>query len=210
MIYTALTSDIDTLGLPKHDDRYVAFHDGDAMGWECVKPFNQFKDPRRNARFHKVLMPASDYDHVLWVDANILPTKKLSEYVEMLEDYDMLTFKHTSRNCVYKEAACVLGWQMEDIELIKGQVIRYLADKYPHDNGLAETGFLLRRNNDKVAEFNRLWWEEICRGSKRDQLSFNYCVWKTGIKVKYIEPSITNSPLVEYRQHEVVFEPPSR
>ena len=30
------------------------------------------------------------------------------------------------------------------------------------------------------------WWNQIKNFSKRDQLSFNYVVWKTGIKIKYI------------------------
>ena len=30
------------------------------------------------------------------------------------------------------------------------------------------------------------WWEEIKNFSKRDQLSLNYVIWRTGIKIKYI------------------------
>ena len=33
------------------------------------------------------------------------------------------------------------------------------------------------------------WWDEIKNYSYRDQLSFNYAMWKTGIKNKYISKS---------------------
>ena len=31
------------------------------------------------------------------------------------------------------------------------------------------------------------WWEEIKYNSKRDQLSFNYSAWKTGVKFNYMD-----------------------
>jgi hypothetical protein len=31
------------------------------------------------------------------------------------------------------------------------------------------------------------WWTEIKYNSKRDQLSFNYCAWKNGLKFNYMD-----------------------
>jgi len=52
---------------------------------------------------------------------------------------------------------------------------------------LSCTTYILRRHTGKVEEFNRLWWEEICKGSRRDQLSFDYALWKMEMKANWFE-----------------------
>ena len=37
--------------------------------------------------------------------------------------------------------------------------------------------------DERVMRFGNLWAKEILDCSHRDQLSFDYCVWKTGIRV---------------------------
>jgi LmbE family N-acetylglucosaminyl deacetylase len=198
MIYTAITGGIDTLRQPITTDRHVAFFDGESKDWTCLPPTEMFVNPRRNARFHKVLMPNCDN---VWVDGNIVPTKTIDEYLEMCGDNDIMLFKHPLRKCVYDEAVTVMAHNMDNKDIVAHQAGRYLKEGYPKNNGLHETGFLFRKNTPKVREFNRIWWEEICSGSYRDQISFDYCVWKTGIKVKTIEENIRDSKLVKMEGH---------
>ena len=40
---------------------------------------------------------------------------------------------------------------------------------------------ILRRHTDAIRRLNEAWWNEIVRGSRRDQLSFNYVAWKLGL-----------------------------
>jgi hypothetical protein len=42
--------------------------------------------------------------------------------------------------------------------------------------GLSECCLHLPRHTDAIKEFNEAWWEEICRCSVRDQISFDYIV----------------------------------
>ena len=49
---------------------------------------------------------------------------------------------------------------------------------------------ILRRHSERVARFNQLWWDEIERGSQRDQISFPYAVAKAGVRVGYFPGSL--------------------
>jgi len=63
---------------------------------------------------------------------------------------------------------------------------RYIAESYPTNKSLAVTMQLLRRHNevDCIKAMER-WWQEIKYNSKRDQLSFNYTMWKTEMTFNY-------------------------
>lgn len=37
----------------------------------------------------------------------------------------------------------------------------------------------MRRNTEKIREFNKIWWEQIQKFSIRDQISSPYVSWKT-------------------------------
>ena len=70
---------------------------------------------------------------------------------------------------------------------------RYKNCKVNKNNGLSECSVILRKHNEKVKSFNEIWWEEICQGSKRDQLSFDYSVKKSGVNLKYFPGNLPNN-----------------
>ena len=78
-----------------------------------------------------------------------------------------------------------------DKDIITKQISDYRNKGY-QDQGLYETGILMRKNNEKVIAFNMLWWSEINSKSVRDQLSFSYIKWKlkevkiNGIKETFV------------------------
>ena len=45
------------------------------------------------------------------------------------------------------------------------------------------------------------WYEEIKNYSHRDQLSFNYIMWKTGLKIKYINKNLALEYFVQNLTH---------
>ena len=66
-------------------------------------------------------------------------------------------------------------------ENINAQMDRYRKEGFPERYGLPQTNIVLRRHNDtKCVEVMEVWAEELRNNSHRDQLSFNYAVWKTG------------------------------
>ena len=91
---------------------------------------------------------------------------------------------HPGRKCIYDEAKTVLRMKKDTKEHVLPQIERYRTESFPEKFGLHETGIVLRRHMDEgVMRLGNMWAKEIMDGSHRDQLSFDYCVWKTGIDV---------------------------
>ena len=56
------------------------------------------------------------------------------------------------------------------------------------------TGILVRRNNNKeVKILNDRWWDVLIQHSNRDQLSFNFILWKYKLKNKVLNQSTLKS-----------------
>ena len=74
----------------------------------------------------------------------------------------------------------------DDPNIIVNQMQKYVSESYPTKNSLAVTMQLLRRHNEKDCKAAmELWWQELKYGSKRDQLSFNYTMWKEKMSFNY-------------------------
>ena len=193
VVYTAIFGDFsDRLYAPQVVDpgiRYLAFVDTDEPhthnGWQCVPPSFRHADPRRQARQHKLLphLLFPGVRHSIWIDGCFTPCGDFRDLVRMYlsSNVHICTFKHCERNCVYQELEACLRLRKDRPGLMRRQIDRYRQEGYPHNNGLAETGVMLRAHTPEVKEFNELWWDELSRGSVRDQLSFNYSTWRLGM-----------------------------
>ena len=59
------------------------------------------------------------------------------------------------------------------------QLDRYRDEKLPENAGLFETNVVLRSHkSERVIKFNEYWWNELSKGSRRDQLSCVYALRK--------------------------------
>jgi hypothetical protein len=205
VIYTAIFGGYDKLPdpsfIPKGWD-LVCFTDTDIISniWEVRKVPAIYEDPTRNARKYKILPHRwfPDYDVSLWVDGNILIRGNVDELIDKyLVETSLAVHDHNQnqldpRDCVYKEAQIILhfgkinGNYKDDPNLIIPQMEKYYKEGYPQNNSLAVTMQLLRKHNTpECIKAMELWWEEIKYNSKRDQLSFNYTMWKTQIPFVY-------------------------
>jgi hypothetical protein len=193
VVYTAIANDYDQLkpheNSPHGGVGYVAFTDAteSVKGWQTRGIHTQFDDPCRNAKIHKILphvyFPEAEYS--LWIDGSIQlrPEFSLDRMIELfLKDRDLAVFRHPSRNCIYKEAEKCNELKKDAPELIRRQVQRYRYECYPKNIGLAECSVILRRHSEKMKLFDEIWWDEISKHSRRDQLSFNYVCWKLRIR----------------------------
>jgi hypothetical protein len=77
---------------------------------------------------------------------------------------------------------------------------RYRDDKFPENCGLVQTNIVIRRHNDAYSkELMEKWWDELSKYSHRDQLSFNYALWKcTPKKFKYLIKTTCNSKIFNW------------
>lgn len=194
-IYTAVFNGYDRVRNPEVvcDCDYHLFTDdpGAPDVWKPVRASQIDEDPRRSARRYKVLshILLIQYEKSLWIDGEVALLGDTLEWVEeCLDGHDMAVKIHDERDCAYKEAEFCVAHRFDHPELIAKQVARYRAEGYPADNGLAWTNVLMRRHNDRVKAFNEEWMREILAGSRRDQIAFDRCAWKTGVKVNRLHP----------------------
>ena len=100
--------------------------------------------------------------------------------------------------------ACgLVGVKVKDKpELIINQMQRYIKDEYPKQNGLITGGVILRKHNEQdCIKTMEDWWTEIKYGSKRDQLSFNYCAWKNKLKFNYMDGDCRDNSYFYLEKH---------
>ena len=169
------------------------------------KDVDLFKDPTRNARMVKILSHLFVREEwSLWMDADIELLVSPEEILNKYKDRgDIVFMKHRFRDCAYDEAIAVIsGGRDTNRPLIQEQVNTYLMDHYPKQNGLFETGVILRRNTVGIQELNEFWWAQNCRYSKRDQLSINYSVWKLGIEVGMFDDNFDTSKEFKIHGHQ--------
>jgi len=203
-ILTAISGNRDKLNSPiivhKNVD-YFAFVDeikNEVSPWKQIKMFNFTNDDkflhRRNAKIYKI-MPEffiPGYDYYFWVDAThdvfVEPEKIIKDW---LKDSDIAVFKHKDRKCSYEEASEIIKLGYDHTNNIINQTKEYKKQGFPQDFGLFELPVIVRRNSFEISNLNLMWWEQICRFSSRDQISFPFCLWKTKNKIS-IMPGFAN------------------
>lgn len=181
--------------VPNPNYAYVLFTDSPRLLrqktylWWQIRPlaFSK-KDSVRNSRWHKlhphILFP--EYKYSVWIDSNMQISsldfyKLINKHIKA--DHKIAASLHPERDCIYDEAEeCVL-LSTDNPVLIRKQIAILRQDGFPEHVGLYETGLMMRKHNDdKIIKLCEQWWDFVCNYSRRDQLSFNYLLWKNKIK----------------------------
>jgi len=141
---------------------------------------------RRNAKIYKIVpeLFIPGYDYYFWVDATHEVVVHPKEIIELyMKDSILGCFKHTTRNCSYEEGKEIinLGLGYDYPDNVINQLNKYYSEGFPLQKGLWEMSVFIRKNTTEIQTLNLMWWEQICRYSSRDQISFPYCLWKTNI-----------------------------
>lgn len=210
IVYTAIFGDYDAYKEPPAGDYDVylitdqpeAFSPSHAKvipvseSFECSAAFENWKalDSTRRARFwklcsHQPCNSASAYEYALWLDASYeVPALDVHGMIEKyLASAEIAVGPHPFLDCIYAGGERAIELRKEDPHTIRTHLERYRNAGYPAHHGLAETGILLRRHTSRIAEFNDFWWNELRTGSRRDQVSFNYCIDTMRIPIAHFE-----------------------
>lgn len=217
-IYTAIVGNYDTIRQPlavdERFDYYLFSNDirEDHIGVWQVRPIPysnpiQTKIARWVKAHPEVLLP--DYEYSLWLDANIqirLPDVYKRSVALKENETKAASMWHHQRDCIYDEAVAILCGQRDHERPVFRWVQTLKEHRYPHHNGLFETGVLLRNHRDKtVQKMDSLWWDCISHYSRRDQLSFGFALWKNNLDCTLFLPNgqnTRNSPFFNYILHE--------
>jgi len=209
--YTALFGDYDNLNEPyfvPQGTKLVCFTDMEGLKsrrWDVRVVKRMFDDPTRDARRMKILSHRlfPDANMTIWVDANLELFRVFGDEARhILGDRSVAVYAHDKRRCAYDEMRMCYELGKDDGRVMSSQMARYRKEGFPEDFGLAQTSFLVRENKTEVSLFNEAWWSEVERGSRRDQLSFDYCRWRLGMKVRWIEGSVWDARLCVPRLHK--------
>lgn len=155
-------------------------------------------DQVRSARCLKILGHESlaDYDQSLWIDNTVELLQPPEPIFDWLGSADIAAPIHSFRVSVLAEAEELGRLGLDDTARILEQVRHY---EVMQPEALTEnphwTGMFVRKNNDLVAETMNVWWEQILRYSRRDQLSFVPSVRRTGADLVSVPLAIHGSEL---------------
>lgn len=157
--------------------------------WKVVSPIFKHSNRIKVARWYKTHphILFGDADWTIWMDDWFVPIN-IYGLVELAKDGDIGIYKHRHRDCIYEEAEVCIKMGLDDANIIKKQMGQYRRESYPSNFGLHETCIIVRRNTPSINELNEEWWNQIECGSHRDQLSFDFVVWKMGINLISLYP----------------------
>lgn len=215
VIYTSIYGERDILSPVKKFEGidYICYTDNLHMksnGWTLIYDSPEYTDSVLDAKRHKIFPHTylSKYDISIWVDGNTTIVRNPIEIINKMNTTAMF-FNHNDhriadkRDCIYDEAGVCIKLNKDNVDTITQQINRYSADGYPKHNGLVCGGIIVRKHNDlRTIKVMEDWWNEIKRGSKRDQLSFNYVAWKHNFKFEYIPGDIRNNKWFKMGLHK--------
>lgn len=203
VIYTCITGNYDNL-LPQplfSDYDYVCFTDNPDMKSDGIWEVRMLPDSlshltavkqQRYAKLHPhILLP--EYTYSIWIDANVKVLTDPSPLFD--ENYSVEIPTHPTRNCIYAEEKACATMKKDQEEIMLPQMDRYRAQGFPKEYGLVQTNIMFRKHNEPdCIRLMEAWWTEIEKGSHRDQLSFNYALWKNeDVRFKYLDKKTCHS-----------------
>ena len=205
IIYTAIIGNYDDLKKPSavtEGWRYICFTDNESLQsdfWEIRHIQKGDKDNKKLAREIKINSTAFLPEHKLsiWIDGSIQINCNLDGFVADFKT-DFSIIKHHIRNSILQEAEFCKKNKKDNAEIIDRQIEFYRSDNYEFNNGLVESGLIIRKNTNEVRTFCNFWFEQVEKFSNCDQLSFNYTLYKHPIKIALLDYAVLSREFILY------------
>ena len=190
-------------------------------GWEQqpIIPLTTTDDPTRTCRRCKwgiqQLFPGHDW--YIWMDASIELKQPPQELVKLVGAASIVVFRHPLRSCVYEELKTCRELSLDSALNFDKQAGMLRLCQHPANAGLHETGVHVSRDclAAKLLLAEVSWWVEF--GSRRDQLSFDPVLRRTGAACQDLPGTIAKNDFVGMRfapggpqYHYVPYDPPNR
>ena len=209
VIYTCITNNYDKLIPPRvyfkgYD--FICFCDEEMLDpyWtvklipEKIRQYSSVKQQRYiKTHPHEFF---KDYEYSIWVDANVEVLADPTELIKTIKSAVAIP-QHPIRRCIYGEGKECIKLQKDTAENINKQLDRYREEKFPKNFGLVQSNIVIRKHNDSgCIKLMEDWWAEIEKGSHRDQLSFNYALWKNpDVTFEFLDKALYKSKWFNWR-----------
>jgi len=122
-----------------------------------------------------------DYDLCVTLDGSMRINGDLDALLGEVwsDDADLALARHPWRDCLYDEAREVKALGFDDPAVVERQTRRYRRQGFPRQFGLYATGLMIKNNRSaRLRQVCERWAAEYRTGSRRDQLSLTYAIWK--------------------------------
>ena len=215
-VYTCITGSYDNLKEVKVNEEnidYICFTNNKQLTSSTWKIIYIEDDKLSNHYLSRKLKMIGDsyidenYTLSIWIDASVTFKKSVKEFLNEYFDYKndvFLACKHHLRNSIAEEAKACIRYKKGNKERIDKLLSFYKQENFKDDLGLLEMTLIVKRHNDPlVRKTMKLWFDMILNYSERDQLSFMYCIYKTGLKVKAIPLNVWNNNYLEFTPHNM-------
>lgn len=205
--YTAIFGQYDDLKDPiivTPGWRYICFTDQpfQSQVWQVVQRPMMPEGAKRTARYYKIMFHRHIEDeYSLWVDGSFVINCDLNKWWERFRE-PMTCIRHPLRSCVYKEAQACIDQRRDVAAIIQKQIDNYRVFGVPENNGLIQSGLIMRKLSQTVINLCDIWWQHLSLYSVRDQLSFAFASWRVpGHYVIEYDYSRENDFLYLYHLH---------
>ncbi len=190
VVYTVIIGDYDDLKEPEIISPgfdYICFTDRDDLHsstWKIRKVQCRKYSTSKQCAGSFIVYPfdhLKEYELSVLVIGNITIRCDLNDFIGAVlpPGKSIALMRHPERDCIYQAAETVIRLRKDDPEVVRKQMSRYRKEGFPENFGLQASGIMVRRHSDEqLLEHCRLWKKEIDKGSQRDQLSFQYILWK--------------------------------
>lgn len=215
ILYTAIIGNYDRLFPvpPKLSKGWKlrCFTDQEALQcnrWEIVKVSSDGLPDVAMSRKIKILSHqyVKEADISIWIDGAIKVIGSLDDFVERFPGSNFVISRHPDRNCVYEEMDACVKHKKADPSKIVVQRKKYLEMGFPANFGLAQAGVILRRNTERVAEVNSLWWGFTVRfGTWRDQITFPLVMRILDFNPKMVSKNLISSYFQQKVGHKGIY-----
>jgi hypothetical protein len=200
-VVTAVAGDYDHIGSHVYNDNvdYLFFSDGTSLPkdpqWLVLSLYSEETNiPRKLAKYPKLNPHYFDilreYRYIIWIDGSmqIKSHNFVPEILSYLNNGLVLSPHFDGRDCGYGEAT-IRPPKYAD-EPLDEQCDFYHSEGFPEHYGLWECGVEARDMTvPLVAEFGRVWMEQVLNWSTQDQVSCGYALWKTGLVPDVLDKS---------------------
>lgn len=194
VVYTALIGKYDDISRINKEAGYDYFmftdqnFENKTTNWTILNiekniNFSNKLEVLRLQRFYKTHphIYFENYDLSIYVDTTFEIFGNLDNFLLRIltQNKCIYSLEHPDRNSIYNEFGAVLFIHKETEENIKFIDKRYKKEGFPNNYGLSENCLIVRNHNDiNCINLMNSWYYEIEHYSYRDQLSFNYILWK--------------------------------
>lgn len=197
-IYSALFGPYDILHPTIYNSTLFTDQKITGDGWHIEQVEKPHEDDRKAARYYFDQSHLIDSEYTIMHGANAILKVHPSDMIKYLGDCDWACCAHPRGN-VYDEAKAVIRMRKDKSEIVNPQMDRYRSEGFS-GNDLSALIIVVRRNTDRLKEFEQALWQEVKENSHRDQLAFDYMRWKMDFPIARL-PDHWNNYIELYRHN---------